>query len=162
MSARRGKSSEWGRRGGWGIVENTAMKLISLACAAIAQLKSSWHVQNTHTTHLHTLKHTHTWCVARNASRDDYVVDDDDDDGDNCVMTAAAYERARQCRQQQQAHMLRVCVCVSVCIEHMLLCALSCHWQAHILFFPSLQLPESVCVQRSHTSHSLRQLGLPT
>lgn len=59
MSVRRGKSSEWGREGGWGSVENTAMKLISLACAAIAQLKSSWHVQNTHTTHLHTLKHTH-------------------------------------------------------------------------------------------------------
>lgn len=63
MSARRGKSSEWGRRGGWGIVENTAMKLISLACAAIAQLKSSWHVQNTHTTLIHTCTHTHTHLV---------------------------------------------------------------------------------------------------
>lgn len=89
-------------------------------CAIEKLLTCAKHAHNTHT-HLHT--HTHTWCVARNASRDDYVVDDDDDDGDNCVMTAAAYERARQCRQQQQAHMLRVCVCVSVCIEHMLLCA---------------------------------------
>lgn len=33
-------------------------------------------------------------------------------------MTAAAYERARQCRQQQQAHMLRVCVCVGVYRAH--------------------------------------------
>lgn len=49
-------------------------------------------------------------CVARNASRDDDVVADDDD-GDNCVMTAAAYERAWQCRQQQHAHMPSVCVC---------------------------------------------------
>lgn len=75
--------------------------------------------------HTHTCTHTHTLCNARNASRDDDVVDDDDDDGDNCVMTAAAYERAWQCRQQQQAHMMHVCVCV--CVEHMLLCALSCH-----------------------------------
>lgn len=161
MSVRRGRVVNEVEGGGWGSVENTAMKLISLACAAIAQLKSSWHVQNTHTTLIHTCTHIHTpgALPGMPAGMTTLLM----------MMTMATIALWQQQLMKEPGNVVNssrhtccVCVCVSVCIEHMLLCALSCHWQAHILFFPSLQLPKSVCVQRSHTSHSLRQLGLPT